>query len=424
MSKRSTLQRKQLSFHYNHDSGSVTIRLGFNFFAIAVGICLAIFFAELATRIWWRISNSTTISHKGHELYNDPREFWGGKNIQCPKRVYDTYLGYYDLPNSDGPNFHINSAGFRDSREISKKPDEDEIRVFFTGGSVAWGIGASSQEKSLGPELEKLLASVNPGKRVRVVNAAIPGYCITQERILLENRILDYHPDIVLMITGWNDINYSYMGVDTLEIQDMSTWRGKIDGYVRTSDGAIIPPIPVYGDFLFKTYYLFSRGLWKFRVGERWNHEWTYASKPLPLPMDRFEEIARRNLEIIRALARLKGIHVIVALQPIIYATNKPLSPYEQQIVQDDNPPGRAGIMKNYCQHLHDIMKTISNTEDMRFVSLLHVFDGQSAPIFGDEVHLPDRGYSILASYLAPLIESEINKVNYSQDKSLTDRFP
>jgi hypothetical protein len=112
--------------------------------------------------------------------------------------------------------------------------------------------------------------------------------------------------------------------------------------------------------------------------------------------------------------------HVIVALQLNIIATNKPLSPYEQQILLDANdPPGRARMMSNYCQHLHDIMKKVSNTADMRFVSLLNVFDGQSAPIFGDEVHFSDRGNHIVANYLAPLIHSEISKVNDSQDKSL-----
>ena len=42
-----------------------------------------------------------------------------------------------------------NNAGFRDPRPISLKKPDDEFRIFLTGGSTAFGLGATGEAASL-----------------------------------------------------------------------------------------------------------------------------------------------------------------------------------------------------------------------------------------------------------------------------------
>lgn len=53
--------------------------------------------------------------------------------------------------------------------------------------------------------LEIVLNCQNPTKGVQVINAGVPAYSSLQGLRYLQNRLLDYHPDIVTVYFGWND---------------------------------------------------------------------------------------------------------------------------------------------------------------------------------------------------------------------------
>ncbi|MGB3977296.1 MAG: GDSL-type esterase/lipase family protein [bacterium] len=53
--------------------------------------------------------------------------------------------------------------------------------------------------------LEILLNCQSPHKNVQVINAGVPAYSSLQGLRYLQNRLLEYHPDIVTVYFGWND---------------------------------------------------------------------------------------------------------------------------------------------------------------------------------------------------------------------------
>src|SRR5439155_8368349 len=114
-----------------------------------------------------------------------------------------------------GDDLYINVLGFRDRRQTYLAKPERTVRIFITGGSTAWGVGASSQKNTISCLLEKILnerASRTTGYRYEVVNAAFPAWSTTQEKLLIQQRLVDMHPDAVIMLSGNNDVHWSLHG--------------------------------------------------------------------------------------------------------------------------------------------------------------------------------------------------------------------
>jgi hypothetical protein len=266
-------RRIPLTIQYHRDANLVTFTLKSEWLLLVFSICIALALAEIGARLWLRevLCFPSYQTSTGLEVCEEPGDF------NLPRMVFDTYLGYVPQPNSSGNGYHINSEGFRDPEDIQLQPSRGEVRVFITGGSTAWSPGAPRQELTIGGLLQSLLNTGDSTKRVRVINTAVPGYCLTQERIMIENRILNYHPKVVLMFTGFNELAYAYCGVNTLVSQDHSTWRSRIDGCIRAADGAILPPVPLTTDYKWKFHYLLDKAIWNLRLGERRNHIWIYS---------------------------------------------------------------------------------------------------------------------------------------------------
>jgi len=67
----------------------------------------------------------------------------------------------------------------------AKRRDPNEFIIVFSGGSTAYGVGASSEDKKIASRLEWYLNERNPYEgisRFRVINAANPSYHTTQEK--------------------------------------------------------------------------------------------------------------------------------------------------------------------------------------------------------------------------------------------------
>src|SRR5688572_2675250 len=75
------------------------------------------------------------------------------------------HLGYRLAKGSVAAKFDLNEDGFR-GRRILRARTPGTARVALTGGSVAYGFGATEDARTLAPQLEKRLAGVE------VLNAA------------------------------------------------------------------------------------------------------------------------------------------------------------------------------------------------------------------------------------------------------------
>ena len=114
--------------------------------------------------------------------------------------LYDKRLGWRLKPHWTGRHEHfdfeavysINRYGFRgDFRETA---DKDEKAFAIVGDSFSFGLGVNDSDTFV-----KRLNS-RAGQQHSYLNFSVPGYSTDQELLLVQQRVLVFHPDVVLLV--------------------------------------------------------------------------------------------------------------------------------------------------------------------------------------------------------------------------------
>jgi hypothetical protein len=88
------------------------------------------------------------------------------------------------------------------------------FRIFLTGGSTAFGSGAPSRRKTIGGYLEEMLNTHPPQKGIQyeVTTYANTAWSTTHERIMIINCLSEWEPDLIISLSGCNDVYYGSLG--------------------------------------------------------------------------------------------------------------------------------------------------------------------------------------------------------------------
>jgi hypothetical protein len=118
---------------------------------------------------------------------------------------------------------YINEQSFKDFDEVPLDKPADEFRVIMTGGSGVYGRGPVPPADKLAdfyevtfrwniPHVMQELLNADPavrekigGKRVRVINAGVPGHVIQNDLMRYLAKLRLYKPDVVISLDGVND---------------------------------------------------------------------------------------------------------------------------------------------------------------------------------------------------------------------------
>jgi lysophospholipase L1-like esterase len=96
--------------------------------------------------------------------------------------------------------FRVPSMGYN----LPKQKPAGQLRIAFLGGSLVQL--ASTYETTLPGSLKTLLQQKYPGRDIEVVNAGIQS-CVSRQSVAqLLFTVVDYHPDIVILYDGGNDL--------------------------------------------------------------------------------------------------------------------------------------------------------------------------------------------------------------------------
>jgi len=283
---------------------------------------------------------------------------WAAPSIPTP------FVGSAPAPGQQG-NAHINAMQFRAAREVAMPKPARTYRIFLTGGSTAYGNGAPSDERTiagyLAAILERRLAPAT-GLTYEVFTIANSGWASTQERIVIENLLSELQPDLVIALSGNNDVHWGARGRNVLWFRSyadeffLSLIKVvyKITGQPAMAENAPIAPGPIAPAL-----------------------------------------IAQRLLKNVRISAFVLAagqIDYVFVLQPTLAVSNKPLTSRERErVVQQDYFRECYGLIAAALTGLHE--------EHFRFVDLSGVFDdaGAQEEIFLDSYHFGDRGNERIA---------------------------
>lgn len=274
-----------------------------------------------------------------------------------------------------GSNPHINILGFRDGRQSYFTKPDHTVRVFITGGSTAWGSGAPSQQQTISYLLEQILnerVSSTTGYKYEVINTAFPGWSTTQEKLLIQQRLVDMHPDVVLMFSGNNDVHWALQGRD----------------------------IRWFYSYQDQNYMMLLNELYQ----SSGHSEMTFnlPASSIPVACSELALLTARNVEeAARATDRVKS-RLIFALQPNVVSTAKRLSPREQRLPELQN----KSFWDVCYQGLRDRLGRIG-APNYRLLDLSRSFGGigDNTELFVDSYHFADLGNRLVAEALADQID-------------------
>ena len=124
----------------------------------------------------------------------------------------------------------INKWGFR-GPYLPKEPKTNIIRIVALGGSTT--AGQPDSENTYPIILERMLNSFSNGEQFyQVLNAGHWGYTSCEIKKLFRNEISDFKPRLLLLMSGWNDINF----LNNANIKKMGHYCLNHDNFINYSN--------------------------------------------------------------------------------------------------------------------------------------------------------------------------------------------
>lgn len=300
---------------------------------------------------------------------------WVGRDMPAP------FVGYAPAPGPI-PGGQINSDHFRYSRELAIPKPPGTCRIFVVGGSTAFGAGAGSNETTVAGFLERELnASGQPdGRQFEVVTAAACAWASAQERIVIENWLVDFQPDVVIALSGHNDAFWSAQN------RNVNWFRGFQEEYFFTLINAAVSQ----------------------HQGRTFAAEIARDRQPADAATStaRLVRNARGSARALEAV----GAQYAFALQPILSCSNKPRTPRETQA---PSLAKEADLIARFADFRRGL--AAEQGGNFHYWDLSPIFDqcdGQSE-VFLDGCHFGDRGHEqialALSRLLAPLLHPAVS---------------
>ena len=296
------------------------------------------------------------------------------------------YVDGFNAKNVVSENLHTNSLGFRTQRELTDKQPQ-ERRIFVLGGSAAIGWGASSDETTFALQLEQRLHAAG-SLTSYVFNAGCDGYNSNQEWVLMATLIMDLNPDLIILFNGYNDMYYSMA----------PQWTPQYNIY----SAQVLNQISFHPFYLHSALLRFIESKTRLNRIRRSHIGMTGELRP------EFLDVYLKNLEKIGWAARRSRAAVLVVLQPHFLVSKKNLTDSEKQILKTGHD---YKMYKNYAtlvETLYSMAQTklaqLAPKSYWSFVDANRWFEKSDEHLFLDEVHLTDRGHSIVAQNLAEIL--------------------
>lgn len=191
--------------------------------------CL-LFLIFIVAEVFLRIS--------GFHGESDKREF-----IQHDKR-----LGWSFIPNTNvidtgfewKVRYSLNDDGIRERRNMENKT-EDEYRILVLGDSFTEGYGIR-QDRTFSHLMEDLCNKKGNARKVKVINAGVRGYNLTQYYILFQSLYKKYRPDLVIIAAVDGDLDVTS---DSMLLQGKVVYRYYRPYYDLEDGHLVVKGMPV-----------------------------------------------------------------------------------------------------------------------------------------------------------------------------------
>jgi hypothetical protein len=275
----------------------------------------------------------------------------------------------------------IDEHGFRE-------PGVEQIHgrklAFLVGGSVAFGLFASSNDTTITSALNRLQSEYF------FVNAGVPGFNSTQELVRLTVELADYQPALVIALDGWNDLTLA-RDADRIERQIPPGTPEAFPALEQVVESAHSPWRALLPETFFPEISL--------RLGPRRDDQ-----RPKPVPEKRLEEAAQRyaiNRQRMSDVSKSIGARFISVFQPLA-ALHRHVPEGSTAANPDAESFHSRAIEKQAGVESYDLGRVFDEFFPSIPVGVPAIEDNT---IFVDDGHLYDPGNALLARELLKLIQ-------------------
>jgi hypothetical protein len=339
---------------------------------------------------------------------------------------------------------YANNAGFREPRDIPVEKPADEFRIFLTGGSTAFGLGATGEaarltksyqvpyRETISHMMEKILNATAPipGKTIRVYNTAVWGYSYQHLLMRYIVKLRRYRPDLVVSLDGANEI-----GPVSRPAKDWNYFeQGQFNGILRQIFAYKTPGLASYLTLWLKNNTYLMTMVWHGndlfqviaattapeQVSPVDTEEFKYAQglsqeKRSQMLADHVTAVVR-TVENYHSALQNDGVPHIFGLQPLLYLSKKPRHEIEKKVESLADFREVYGIPSD--QSYRYIVQRITHSAESKgyFVAdFSEYFDDTSQWVFTDWCHLTAGANFLIAKELSNIIKQ------YFFQQSLSD---
>jgi len=166
-----------------------------------IGIVILLLAIEVIANVWW--VTQINCEFEENEIFQNINE---EKKRQLCLDFYEIKTSNDEIiPNQSTDSITINTLGFRGG-EFSEIKPSDTYRIFMVGGSTMFGAGATSDDTTIPGYLQQLLNEKDFGFDIEVINSGIQGADSNTELNLIEQKLVRFSPDLIIIYDGWNDL--------------------------------------------------------------------------------------------------------------------------------------------------------------------------------------------------------------------------
>ena len=324
-------------------------------------------------------------------------------------KEYHQYLGWISFP-SRGKYVNVDAEAGRKTWNPENLP-QDATKIFFFGGSAAWGYG-SRDDYTVPSHLSRLLNSDQP--LFRVYNYGEPAYTFTQGLLYLILKLREgYRPQYVIFYDGYNDIFGSYQSGRAGTVHNRDRTSHKLRAKAGQLHWEAIKDwcrenIFLYNKIYYKIYllfhpearYTFYNIYGQFNPEERvWQVGTRSSDQELQaLAADTVQYYAQ-SLKVLVHLSKTYNFKFLCFWQPVLFTDPKVL-PQEYKIDSrlEDQMLGKLYRFTN---------QDLSRLSLPHFYNLADVMSGRTKPLYMDTVHLMEEGNALVAEHIYQVVKRE-----------------
>ena len=347
--------------------------------------------------------------------------------------VYDAFLSHRFAPNSEYQRLEVNSYGFIHNGDAKRPPfaNNKAIKVVLLGGSSMAGHGVLDNRCTIASFLERKLNSNDLNIKYEVLNAGQGSYYSPIELTYFVIELVNYRPDFVVALDGWNDFWHSLPTNNLAAIYEdwaipqRSGYQRRIEEFVNNvSIGSILGT--VQNDKRFRRVFWFTVDLIagkhiKSIVEPSQNGESIWGENSIYV-RDKINKtyshvpFFEKNWRSLIGAARANNIKPILLLQPELYVSGKKLTNAEAdryiRSFRDEKLPREVyekkitAFYKEAKQMVKRLKISFPNSEDAIIEDISKMFIGESETMFFDLIHYTHLGNRKIAELIASKISN------------------